>query len=285
MPNRDALLHITDLHFWEIVWNPLRLLGKRFLGNLNVALRRNQEFHTERAETTADALAATGISTVFAGGDFTSTSTDREFEMAAAFLRTLAGRGLRVLAIPGNHDRYTFTSARRRRFERYLGEFLPAELPCRVDLPGGTPFLLLPGAQPNVLSSCGRIHGRDIERTAELLSACPPGPVLVGAHYPLLPEAPGYETPPLRRLRNAEALRQALGGSGRTILHIAGHVHRASYVQDPQYPGLWHATTDALFFERSGAKRRGMFTEIQVSEDRFDLCRHVFDGAWRRTGA
>lgn len=279
---QDALLHITDLHFWEIVRNPIRLLNKRFLGNLNVALRRSREFHTGRAAQTADALAATGVRTVFAGGDFTSTSTEREFAQAAAFLKTLSDRGLRVIAIPGNHDRYTFASARRRQFEKHFAAFVPArDYPCRVDLPGGTPFVIVPGARPNLISSAGQITDKDAEKTAELLAACPPGPVLVGAHYPLLHDTPEYHSGPSRRLRNAESLRRVLGVSGREILYVSGHVHRASFTRDQDYPLLRHVTTGALFFERPGSARRGMFTEIHVSPSGFDVQRHEYRDGWQ----
>ena len=60
-----VVLHITDLHFWEVVWNPLHLLNKRFLGNINVFMKRRHHFKVDRAgEFGADA-AAHGFGTDF----------------------------------------------------------------------------------------------------------------------------------------------------------------------------------------------------------------------------
>ena len=124
---RDVLVHITDLHFWQVVLNPLKLMNKRLLGNANVFLRRRREFQTHLAEEFAGKLAATGATAVFAGGDFTSTATSREFAMAAEFVRTLEAHGMKVFVVPGNHDVYTFEAVRRKRFERYFGAYLPPE--------------------------------------------------------------------------------------------------------------------------------------------------------------
>lgn len=281
---RDALLHITDLHFWEVVLNPLQLFNKRLLGNINVWWWRRHELHTERAESFAEAIAGTGVKTLFASGDLTSTATDKEFQQAAAFLRGLRKRGLELLIIPGNHDLYTFEAVRKRRFERYLAEFLPPEgYPCCLSLPGGTPVVLAPTVCTNFVSSRGRITDAEVQAVEQLIAEAPPGPIIVGGHYPVLHRTAAFESGLLRRLRNAAALRRVMGESGRRILYVSGHVHHFSYVQDSRFENVQHLMTSALFLQRRHRGPGGSFSEIQVTPEGFDVYRHEYDVRWRCT--
>lgn len=264
---RDALLHITDLHFWKVTWNPLRLMGKRFLGNANLWLRRRRQVNIDLAETTADLLCASGVRCVVAGGDLTTTSLAEEYARAAEFLDLLAARGLRVWAIPGNHDVYTFGSARRDLFRRFLGRFMPGDaLPVRVALPGGTPLIFAPTTCPNLITSRGRVTRPEIMETARLVADSPPGPVIVAGHYPLLFKTDAYHEQPTHRLRNAAALRDALGETGRTLLYLAGHVHRFSETADVRHPAMTHVTSPALFYSRGGG-----YSEITVRDGGFQV--------------
>jgi len=262
---RDRVLHITDLHFWRITWSPRRLANKRLLGMLNLRLRRLRRFDQSGREQMAETLAGAGVPTLIAGGDFTTTSLDEEFQEALVFLKGLEQRGMKVYAIPGNHDAYTFEAFRRRGFEQSLGAFMPGErLPARVVLPGGTPVVFAPGARPNFLSSRGNIPLGDIAQTARLVAEAPPGPVLVVGHYPMLFRTTAYAQPYLHRLGHAMALRAALGKTGRKILYLAGHVHRFSETRDDQYPNLTHVTTNALFY-----RGRGGYTVVECTETGF----------------
>lgn len=283
---RDRLLHIADLHFWEVVRNPLRLLNKRLLGNANVWLRRRHEFRMERAAEFAEAAAGTGIRTALLTGDFSSTSTPAEFALARAFVDGLAERGITVHLLPGNHDVYTFESQRKRRFETHFAPFLPpGGYPARVDLPGGTPLVLIPTVRANWLSSRGGIRRHELEKVRELLEECPPGPVLAAGHYPYLHRAPGYRSGWSRQLANAEALRAVLAESGREILYVAGHVHRFSHARDPEWPNLRCLTIPPLFLQRHGETACGAFAEIHVERDGTAVYRHDRTDGWRRQRA
>ena len=280
---RDSILHISDLHFWEVVWNPLRLLNKRMLGNLNVFWRRRHEFVMRRAEEFADAAAGTGIRAVLMTGDFTSTATPAEFDLGKAFVEGLTRRGLHVFLMPGNHDVYTFESVRTRRFQQYFGTYLPEHgYPHRYTLPGGTPLIVVPTVTPNLVSSKGLIRDMEIEAAVRLVEACPAGPLLVAGHYPMLHSTYGYTTSPGRQLRNAERLRHALGQTDREILYVAGHVHRFSYVQDRDYPRLRHLTTPAFFLESHHEAIRGAFVEIHIAEDGMQVYQHRHTECWER---
>lgn len=283
----DAVCHVADLHFWRVVFNPLKLANKRFLGNLNVMLRRRRRFITQRAAEFSEAIAATGLEQVLFTGDFTSTGLDAEFALARAFVDGLAARGMAVALTPGNHDVYTRGAHRTRRFERHFAAYAPeGGYPARCALRGGTPLLLVPTTVPNPVTARGLTTPAAIEHVEALLAACPDGPVLVAAHYPLLYRTHEYASNWQHRLRNAGALRHALGESGRRILYVCGHVHRFSYVQDPHYPRLTHLTTGALFRRDAAAGRDGEFSEIHVRADGFGVARwSCTGGAWQREEA
>jgi hypothetical protein len=284
---KDRFVHIADLHFWEVVLNPFKLLSKRMLGNANVVLRRRHEFQVKFAEAYADEVAALGINTVVLTGDFTSTSTEREFEAGAAFTRGLASRGLEVVAMPGNHDAYTFGAVRKKRFEHYFGDYLPAGgLPARLTLPGGTPLVVVPTVGPNILSSKGRITLGEVARARTLMNGAPEGPLVVAGHYPLLHKTHAYTSGSGRQLRNAESLRAVLAESQRDVLYAAGHVHRFSYVRDPHCPRLQHLTTPAFFLHRRKENLRGAFTEVHIHTDgTFRVFEHINNGTWNRREA
>jgi hypothetical protein len=280
---QDVVSHIADLHFWKVAVNPLRLLNKRFLGNLNVWLRRRHEFLMEHAEAFAAAVAGTGVRQLLLTGDFTSTALAEEFFLAAAFVRGLREHGMQVHLMPGNHDAYTFEACRARRFERYFQEFLPPTgYPARVTLHGGTPLLLIPTAAPNLLTARGRVSGPTLAAVRGLLDGCPDGPVLAAAHYPLLHRTSGYACTRQHRLRHAAALRELLGRSGRRILYVAGHVHRFSFVRDDLFPNLTHLTTSAFFLRRPDAEQDGEFTEIHAGAGGFTVFRHRHGADWIR---
>ncbi|MCP4639941.1 MAG: hypothetical protein GY851_05900 [bacterium] len=281
-PYIDRLLHVADLHFWQVVTNPLRLLNKRFLGNLNVLLRRRREFPMARAAEHVDALVNAEIPDVLMTGDFTSTSTDEEFTLARGFVDGMCDEGLRPVILPGNHDVYTFGAARSGRFERHFEGLLPETPPSLVRLPGGTPIILVPTVCPNVLSSAGRVSAETVERVRGLLAECD-GPTIVAGHYPLLERTYGYKLTRQRRLRGSDALRSALGDAGRPILYLCGHVHRFSHVRDERYPPLQHVSTAAFFQNRAHAGTAGEFAEVHVGDEGFSVFRHVRETKWNRS--
>lgn len=276
----DDFLFFTDLHFWEIVSNPLRLLGKRFIGNANVLMKRRHHFPMENARPIARHALSLGVKELVIGGDMTSTATPREFAMAREFLDELEREGLRIRAIPGNHDVYTFEAARRRRFEATMEPFVPeGGYPAIERLPGGTPLVLLSTVCPNVLSSAGRISRETVRRVEELIGELK-GPVIVVGHYPILDDTPQYHLSSGRRLRGGEHLREALGRAGRDVLYLAGHVHRFSSNPDPDHDRLHHVTGPGLFNRWEPARREGGFLRLSVTGEQLRVHHHFLGSEW-----
>jgi 3',5'-cyclic AMP phosphodiesterase CpdA len=279
---KDAFLHVADLHFWRIVRNPLQLLNKRFIGNMNVALKRRREFAMERADAFADKLADLDISTVVFTGDFTSTSTPEEYRLAKRFVDDLAERGLRIALMPGNHDVYTRRSLTSGRFEAAFADYIPKYgYPHHDALPGGTPLILIPTVTPNLLSSKGRITQEEVHEVWDMLKESP-GPVVAAGHYPVLKETAGYAIKRNRRLRNAGHLRRALGECGKELLYVSGHTHSFDCMRDEKYPHITHLTTGAFFRKDIENEVEGEFCEVYVYDDGFEVYRHTHSGEWKR---
>lgn len=275
------LLHITDLHFWNIVYNPVYLCNKRVLGNLNLILRRRKYIHTERSHSFLQLLRTLNPDVLLVGGDLTTTAMPDEFRQAAAFLGKAAELCPAVYLLPGNHDVYTFEAQRHRRFESYFGNYLPVtEDPEASQIPGGLTLVRIPTVRPNLLSSRGGITREQLSRTQELLSEAGQGPTVVLAHYPVLDQTPGYRLGFGRRLACAETLREVLGHAPGPIKYLAGHVHAFSHVVDPLYPNITHITSGALFYGRKG--REGGFTELEADGGEVRVFPWTYRDGWVR---
>lgn len=281
---RDHVLFFTDLHFWEVVWNPFQLLSKRLLGNANVALKRRHHFPMANARPFAELALESGARDVIIGGDVTSTSTEREFRLARAFVDELVAHGARVQIVPGNHDVYTFGVARRKTFERWFESLAPDEgYPAQRRLPGGTPLILYSSVRPNWIESSGEITRETCERVERLLAEGPDEPTLVVGHYPLLDRTTVYTSNKSRHCAGAEAFRALLGRADRPILHLAGHVHRFSSIADPDHANLHHVTGPSFFNHWSKADREGGYLELECLSEGFRVHHHFRSSAgWRR---
>lgn len=276
----DRLLHLTDFHFWEVVFNPFRFMNKRIIGNVNVFMKRRHEFFMDRAEAYADYAGTLNAPDALLTGDFTSTATPREFEMARQFILRLEHNSIKPVAIPGNHDVYTFESVRKKQFQKFLEPWIPEKpLPCLIELRGGTPVLFVPTVRPNIVSSQGYVGPKTIRDVAALLKELD-RPVIVAAHYPLIHKTGNYVAPAGRRLLNADALRNAIGKHPHPILYLAGHNHRFHLERDSQYEQLTHLCTASLLWqdERSGTK--GEFCELNIDEGRVQVVRHICRDEW-----
>ncbi|MEN9654281.1 MAG: hypothetical protein RL235_393, partial [Chlamydiota bacterium] len=112
------LAHLSDFHFTELTWNPLRLLSKRVLGNLNWLISRKNQFNRSLSQSLPSLLQELGVDCVLMGGDFTTTAMREEFALAKSYVEQFP---MRWFATAGNHDHYTYHSYRTRRFYESLG--------------------------------------------------------------------------------------------------------------------------------------------------------------------
>lgn len=236
------LLLIGDVHVasQRVGWRDL--LCRRAVGVANHRWRRGKRFDASLLggiveRMTAVATSGGGVDGLICTGDVTTTALAEEFAAVREVLEparaAVAERGGRSWIVAGNHDRYTFTAARRRRLESAMTGWEPRDgCPAAVELSAEWRMLLLDSAGPNVWSSRGRLGAAQVEALSDALDSLRPAQgLVVVCHYP--PVVPGGvqgEWPDLerwsRRLAEGRAVWDLLRGCGGRLLWLHGHVHR-----------------------------------------------------------
>ncbi len=112
--------HISDLHFSKLTWDPTQLFSKRWLGNLNLLLKRKHAFATDQLTRLFPLFHERNIDTILITGDLTSTSHPAEFELAQQFIRSLREEKFKVFTLPGNHDQYTSGAYKKQLFYQFF---------------------------------------------------------------------------------------------------------------------------------------------------------------------
>lgn len=113
------VLHFGDLHCWHArpVWNDI-LYPKRPLGLLNLWLNRRKRFPPEVGRKVLQGILQEDADLVVFSGDMTTQSSPEEFRESARLFKPLFEKwGDRMVVIPGNHDRYTPGSVKKRLYE------------------------------------------------------------------------------------------------------------------------------------------------------------------------
>ena len=78
-PNSLRIAHLSDPHFSKITYSPRQFLSKRWMGNLNLLLFRNQAYQTQYLWHLPELVESLEVESVFITGDFSSTSLNEEF--------------------------------------------------------------------------------------------------------------------------------------------------------------------------------------------------------------
>ena len=273
------IVHLSDIHVWRYVFNPLHLMNKRAFGMAALVARRARKFRLERLHDVVQRVRSLSPDHVLITGDLTTTAYPSEFQAARAALTDLLVESDRVTVIPGNHDRYTSASVRDRAFEQWFGAFAPAgPYPWLRWLDGGTAVLGLDPTRAH-LSASGRMPDDQLERARELLRdpSARPRRLIVACHYPLA--APPGHTRELagKRLVNAAGVVDWLAGVGRH-LYCCGHVHSAWAFQPKELPGQVCINAGApLLRDPSGLRPPG-FVEITLHDRDVSVVHHAWAG-------
>jgi 3',5'-cyclic AMP phosphodiesterase CpdA len=221
------IVHISDLHCTQVTWNPLRLLSKRFLGSLNWFFLRNSEFSQELLEPLPELFSNLQVDLVLFGGDFTTTSLRKEYQLAQEFVSKLSEKWL---AVPGNHDHYTYWSYKKKRFYNY---FTNPSSPFPFTLkehgveahqiePNWWTIALDTTRATGLYSSRGLFSQKTETHMKELLKLIPENAkIIVLNHYPFF-----QNDAHRRNLERGEALQSLLEKDLRIHLYLHGHTHR-----------------------------------------------------------
>jgi 3',5'-cyclic AMP phosphodiesterase CpdA len=193
------IAHLSDIHF----------------GGENVAA----------VSAAFDLLTAAPPDLTVLSGDLTVAGARHEFAAARDWVEGLTGRGVRVLALPGNHDTPEFDVAARlfapwRRWRSHLGRSDGMSLSTRNLM--ATSFNSARGVQIRLNWSKGAVARWQVGRVVRRLDQAAPGAVkLVACHHPLVELAHGPMTGNVRGgLHAARRLAEA-----KADLVLTGHIH------------------------------------------------------------
>ena len=218
---------LGDIHLYRLSVPPWRLLSNRLVGQLNLWLRRRHHFDRSLLPGVIGQVLAIKPDMLLLSGDLTTTAIESEFADVRAALRPATSQ-IDTFAVPGNHDRYTFTSAWTRRFEKHIEPFAPGSFPHLRKLTDRWYLLALDPALPRLFSSRGRVGKRQLHEAQRLLDSLE-GDVglLLVCHYPCW-TPPGVRWKWDHRLADAGALLRLVCSAARKhphVLFVHGHIH------------------------------------------------------------
>ncbi|MCF7806455.1 MAG: metallophosphoesterase [Simkaniaceae bacterium] len=283
------IIHISDLHFGFPCYSPSQFFSKRMIGNANFLWRR-RKIHSHRLiEAFLEQVDDFKGDVVMISGDFTTTAQKREFKEGIRFIQSLQSKGLKVFAIPGNHDAYTSSAYQNQDFYRYFAPYLPfegwpgfhlkqhsvAHFTLSETLPhekSGLGVILLDcSTNTNYFSSTGRMTEKIAINLQQLLSEIPKNqPILLMGHYPFF-----KNEHPKRQLKQADLLRKIIISSPQIRLYLHGHTHRHAIadLRENAFPLISDAGSISV-------KKRGTFNIIDCSDEAIHMTVHRFDQQW-----
>lgn len=230
------LAHFSDVHLTSpaLGWRVRDLFGKRATGWVNVqVLGRGHRFRY--ANRVVEALLREfherPYDHLVFSGDATTMAFESEMAEAAHRLGVWDATLPPCIAVPGNHDLYTYGAVRKRAFEFAFSAWQQGE---RVDPDHTYPFarkvghvwlIAVNSARANFWpwDATGKVGAAQLERLRKLCHSLGPGPRVVVSHYPILtrlrkPEARWH------RLKDWKHARDAAAECGVT-LWLHGHKH------------------------------------------------------------
>ena len=220
------LAQISDFHFTKLTWNPLRLFSKRLLGNLNWVLARKNKFSSLHLDALPAYLKSCQLDRILLAGDFTTTSLISEFERAQTLIQQLETPWI---AVPGNHDRYTFLACRKKLFYQYFSNSQSGPFTLRENgvekhnLGSGWYLIALDTARATQFYDSSGLFSKRQEKALEevLASIAKNEKILLLNHYPFF-----ENDTPQRSLVRGTALEAIVHKDTRIKAYLHGHTHR-----------------------------------------------------------
>lgn len=219
---------IGDIHAFSLKVQAKRLLSRRILAQSNLWLNRRHRFNHAMLEPLFERLQSLEPDLVLCSGDITTTSLEDEFLDVMRFFKPLA-ESVPMVVVPGNHDRYTFKSRRKKRMESLLEGLMPSDFPHVQTLRERWRLIALDSGIPNVLMSRGALGDQQFSALARDLGGLTERDgVIVLCHYPAQ-QPPGIPSSWAHNLAEASAVQQLLAECPARIVYMHGHIHQPWY--------------------------------------------------------
>jgi len=222
------LVVIGDIHLFAEKIRPRQLLGKRLLGHGNLLINRRHRFNHAMLPAIIERVRGVNPDLALFSGDVTTTSLADEFEDVVRYIKPLSDE-VDVLLVPGNHDRYTFRSQRKRRIETVLKGLMPEAFPHLEPLGETWRVIALDSARPQVVMSRGGLGKAQRAGLVRLLEGLTEDHgLIVLCHYPAdLP--PGIPRSWAHDMAEAKVVRHDLAACPARVLFVHGHIHKPWY--------------------------------------------------------
>lgn len=278
------IIQISDFHFTQLTWNPFRLFPKRILGNFNWLWARRKAFAPQQLESLPALFRSLKPDLILFGGDFSTTALSEEFKIAARFVKKCPQPWI---AIPGNHDHYTFRSYRGKHFYKFFSNKRkeithPVEFFTLKDhgieahpLSENWNLVALDTAlATNPYSSEGLFSEKLEEYLKEVLKLIPEnGSILLFNHYPFF-----QNDVERRNLRRGDALQEIIKQDPRIRLYLHGHSHRHTIadLQPNNLPIILDSGSCAL-------AKKGTWNLIDLTPEGCKVDVYRWNDAWQNT--
>lgn len=256
------IAHLSDIHFFKYEITLGTLFSKRLLGTLNYYFNRKSHRLDFDPFELPKFLKKKDVTHLVITGDLTTTSTDSEFEIASKFIKEFENQGLRIYLIPGNHDCYTKSSEKQKRFYNYLPT--PPELReeglSYLDFGEGFKCIALDTTIATPYWSSQGLFSERLERKfAQLLKSIPKEqPLIVLNHFPLFEG----NRPQRHQMKRFEFLRTLLENHPNIILYLYGHTHKSEF--SSSHPLMINAGSLTL-------SKQGSFHVMDLSPTRLEV--------------
>lgn len=226
------IAHLSDPHFSKITLNPNQFLSKRWMGNFNLILFRNQAYQTKHLWHLPELFETLEVDSAFITGDFSSTSLDEEFLEGKEFVNAFKNRGINTFTLPGNHDCYTKKAQKENSFFRYFPSrnLKEKKVECHK-LKKGWWYIGLNCAIPTPFFCAYGLFSQQMEEELEknLFTIPKHENVIIGNHFPLFPA-----NRPKHNLKRAHQLQILIKKYPQIKLYLHGHDHKPYIIDRPQ---------------------------------------------------
>lgn len=210
-----------------------QFFSKRWLGNLNLLANRLFEFDKRRPFSLIKFLGSLGVTHVIITGDLTTTSLKKEYQLAKSFAELLRDHGFDLFIIPGNHDHYTKSAYRKKRFYRYFPAQFSPKTSFNLKKHGVTAYQLKKGwtlvamdttLATSLISSNGLFSEKIENNLKNLLDEISyDEKIILINHFPFFPTEK-----PRKSLLRGEALQNVIESRSNIVFYLHGHTHRRS---------------------------------------------------------
>lgn len=277
------IAHLSDIHFFHFEKSPLQFFSKRFVGNFNTYLSRKKIFNQDFAYQVVDLLLKENVTHLLITGDYTCTSSKKEFALMVNYIKYLKSKGFTLFTIPGNHDVYTSRADRNKTFYTLLEEWIDFKgdteknlIEHRVaayHLMGNFWLVCCDSARSTALIKSTGVFDKQTEINLKaLLKELPKdAKILLANHFPY--EKFRYPTAHLER---GEALEEIIltHSNIKALLHGHRHRHRIKETRNG------HLLLDSGSLSH---KYRSSFNLLELSENSIEVHKYKrTDNNWER---